>query len=72
MPALLIRNVPPAVHRRLKQVAKQNRRSVSGEVMVIIERSLPPPRRIRWPKPVEGRFPLTDEMIRQAVREGRA
>ena len=72
MTAILIKDLPPQVHRRLKEAARKNRRSMTRQAVVILEDALLPPERIKWPKPIKPRFPLTDEWLRKAVREGRA
>ncbi|MBI2566407.1 MAG: Arc family DNA-binding protein [Candidatus Schekmanbacteria bacterium] len=40
MPGLLIKNLPDEIHRRLKNRALENRRSLSAEVIVILEDAL--------------------------------
>ena len=40
MPGLLIKNLPKKIHERLKERARVNRRSMSAEVIVILERVL--------------------------------
>jgi hypothetical protein len=37
MPVLLVRNVPEGLVRRLKQQAKENRRSLQGELLTVLE-----------------------------------
>jgi hypothetical protein len=72
MPAILLKNVPPAIHRRLKKNAAAQRRSLQQETLFTLERglidasvSLPPP------IPIKTRIPLTDEWLRAAKNEGR-
>lgn len=75
MPGLLIKNLPEKLHARLKERAKRNRRSMSAEVIVILERalgartlpSLEEIRRIR----VRPRKPITGEMVDEAKKYGR-
>jgi hypothetical protein len=74
MSALLIRNLPPDVHRRLKQLAQRNRRSLSEEASSLLAQAvlaqthaLP-----EIPIPFIGKFPLTDEWLEEAKNEGRA
>jgi len=71
MSALLIKQLPEALHRRLKAEAVLHRRSMAKEVLFLLERGLagaiPPP-----PVPVKGRFPITAAWLSKAVRQGRA
>jgi hypothetical protein len=71
MGAMLIRDVPAQVYRRLKQAARRNGRSVSQEALVILEGALPPRPGADWPKPYKGGLPLTKAVLREA-RKGRA
>ena len=70
MPALLIKNVPPALHRRLKQVARRQRRSMTQQALAILEYALgQAAAELRpLPPPFKGRFPLTDKILREAKR----
>lgn len=71
MAALLIKQLPDALHRRLKAEAVRHRRSMAKEVLVLLERGLagaiPPP-----PPPFKGRFPITGAWLSRAIRQGRA
>jgi plasmid stability protein len=71
MAALLIKNLPESLHRRLKAEASRNRRSMAKEVLMLLDRGLsgqsPPP-----PAPFKGRFPLTDAWLSRAIRRGRS
>ena len=40
MPALTVRDISPELYERLKQRAEDNRRSMSAEILVILEESL--------------------------------
>jgi len=40
MPTITVKNVPTDLYERLKQSAKANRRSISSEVIVCIERAV--------------------------------
>ncbi len=71
MAGLLIKQLPPELHRRLKRAAAKHRRSMAREALVVLEQGLgglegPPPPTLR------GRFPLTNAWIRRAVDRGRA
>ncbi len=72
MPGLLIKNVPDDLHQRLKQRAARHRRSMNGELLVLLEEALDdracPPSldaidRLR----VYGRRPLTEALVDDAL-----
>ncbi len=70
MAALVIKNIPEGLHRRLKEEARRHRRSMKQEALIILEESLniiP----IEFPDPVRGTSQLTQELIEAAIREGR-
>ena len=72
MPGLVIKDLPAKLHRKLKQQAARHHRSMTKEVLVVLERALSeetPPQEV--PPPFKGRFALTDKFIAQARREGR-
>jgi len=72
MPGLVIKDLPAKLHRKLKQQAARHHRSMTKEVLVVLERALneeAPPQEV--PPPFKGRFTLTDEFIDRARREGR-
>ena len=77
MPAILIRDVPEEVHKRLKERAAANRRSLGREALVLLEGALE--NRGKRPNLEEidsmrgkPRKPMTREYIREAIREGRS
>ena len=70
MPGLLIKNVPPELHSKLKATARKHRRSMTQEALVILDRALAP-KVIHFPEPFEARKPLTQKMVSDAIREGR-
>lgn len=74
MSALLIRSLPPEVHARLKVLAQRNRRSLSEEAAHLLEEALAAqmPLAAQPPTPFTGAFPLSDEWLDTAKREGRA
>lgn len=47
MPAVVIRNLPAATHRALKQRAAQHGRSTEAEIRAILELAVHPPMRTR-------------------------
>lgn len=40
MPALTVRNIPPRLYERLRERAERHRRSLSGEVVTLLEETL--------------------------------
>jgi hypothetical protein len=74
MSTLVIKNLPEDLHARLRQQAERNRRSVTMEVIVLIERSVAP----RHAAPVLSppiklkRGALTDSLIDKWTNQGRA
>jgi hypothetical protein len=73
MPALLLPNVPDALHRKLKTRAAQNRRSMVKEAIILLEKGLAPDRGefSDLPQPFVGNFLISDEWLAQAKDEGR-
>lgn len=74
MSALLIRNLPPDVHRKLKLLAQRNRRSLSDEASSLLEQALAAQNYgvHDLPTPFVGAFPLTDDWLTDAKKDGRA
>ena len=75
MPALLVRNLPAALHRKLKQNASLHRRSMTQEAVSLLEKALnetAPLQQRNAPKPAATRRPITDAWLRKAVKSGRA
>lgn len=72
MPGLVIKDLPAKLHRKLKERAARHHRSMTKEVLAMLERALSEEERPQEvPPPFKGRFALTDELIDQARREGR-
>jgi hypothetical protein len=72
MAGLLIKDFPPALHRRLKEVAARHHRSMTREALVLLDEALQRAEPSgHWPPPVKGRMPLTKRLIDWAKREGR-
>lgn len=74
MPAILLKDVPSALHRRLRQQATSRKRSLQQEAMLALERGLqaselPPPNTLPPPVPIKMKVPLTNEMLMEAKRE---
>lgn len=72
MPVLVIKDLPVELHRRLKEDAAQNHRSMTQQAIVLLEQGLHQLRPIPSVKAYRGKFPLTDDFINAAKREGRA
>jgi plasmid stability protein len=71
MPALLIKDIPPELHSRLKQEAARNHRSMNRHVLAILEKALVSEPSRELPAPAKGKFLLTDRWLHKAKREGR-
>lgn len=71
MPSLVIKKLPPELHRRLKSDAVLHHRSMTQQAIVILERSLATVPPLPPVKAVNLGFPLTNAFINQAKREGR-
>ena len=75
MAALLIKDFPPKLHRKLKEVSARHRRSMTQEALMMLEEALIREEANRGhkelPPPVKGPFPLTDEFLDWAKRQGR-
>jgi len=70
MPSIWVKDIPPDLHQRLKEAAAHDRRSLSKEIIALLEAALTS-RSPALPPPIEGAFPLTDEWLEQAIAEGR-
>ncbi len=75
MSAIQIKNVPPGLHERLRERARNEGRNLSEYVLSVLERDLRMPsthewlERLRQDEPVQGIG--SDEVVR-LIREGRA
>jgi hypothetical protein len=74
MPGLLIKDMPTELHRKLKESARKNRRSMTKQALVFIEEGLTGS--IRAPKleeirPVRPSSMITDSLIESAIQDGR-
>jgi len=71
MPGLVIKDLPAKLRRKLKERAARHHRSMTKEVLAVLERALgeeTAPKKV--PPPFKGRFALTDEFVNRARREG--
>ena len=72
MPGLVIRNLPPELHRKLEERARRHHRSMAEEAVAILEQALEGGEGVKEaPPPYRGRFTLTQEFLDRARREGR-
>jgi plasmid stability protein len=79
MPSLIIRDIPPELHRRLKSEAKKAHRSMSKEALRLLEEKLMEGTGPgggtgilrELPAPYRAKFPLTNRLINKWKREGR-
>jgi plasmid stability protein len=70
MASLLIKNIPETLHKKLKEEAKIHRRSMIQEVITILEQSLLATHQ-KTHDPIQGKKPITQEILTKAIREGR-
>jgi plasmid stability protein len=71
MAALVIKQLPDDLHRRLKNDAVRHHRSMTQQAIVILESALGPVSHIPPARPVKLGVPLTNAFINRAKREGR-
>jgi plasmid stability protein len=75
MSGLLLKNIPPDLHEKLRARARLNRRSLSAEAITILERALTVRRRPTLEeidaRRVKPKTPMTDEFLDMAKRTGR-
>lgn len=71
MASVLIKDIPEDLHQRLKEAAARDHRSMSKQVIAILETALSSRPAKQLPTPIRLPFPLTDEWLRQAIDEGR-
>jgi len=79
MPSLTIKNVPPKLYQRLKESARDHRRSINSEVIFYLERAftsrrVDPEQFISRLEDLQQHISapaLTDKMLREAKDKGR-
>ena len=71
MPAIVINNVPAELHKRLREQAERNRRSISEELLTIMEEALRPFLPLAPIEPVKTKRRFTHARLLKAMREGR-
>lgn len=72
MPALLIKDISPALHRKLKRLARREHRSMNQQALTLLEEGLNRPAPPALLPPFKGPFPLTKEFVDRAKRAGRS
>lgn len=70
MASVLIKDLPADLHQRLREAAARDHRSMSKEVIALLEMALST-RPSQLPPPSRATFPLTDDWLERAVAEGR-
>jgi len=71
VPALLIKDLPPELHAKLKREAGRNHRSMNRQALVMLEQAMHLSAPPELPPPAKGKFLLTDKWLKAAKREGR-
>lgn len=76
MPGLVIENLPPDLHQRLKRRAAAARRSMAAEVLCILGEALgdrpgPPTLEEVDRLRIRGRRPLTQDLLEESQETGR-
>jgi hypothetical protein len=69
MPALVIRNLSPELHQKLKAAAATHRRSMTQQAIVYLEEAMNQMDAHVLPtRPFKSRIPFTDTTLRKAKR----
>ena len=71
MAALLIKNMPPELHQRLRRCAAEHHRSMNREVIAILERELATKAAPDLPPPIKLRKPVDPDWIVDIIRDAR-
>lgn len=71
MSGVVIRDLPPLLHSRLKYEAECHHRSMNREIIAILEKELGDARPVVLPPPIKGRKPIDPQWIVQIIREAR-
>ena len=72
MPAILLKQVPDELHRRLKEEAARHHRSMTGHALALIEQGLDTSERLALPPPEKPRRRFTQQVVARAIRQGRS
>ena len=73
MSALLIKDFPPDLHRKLKEEAARHHRSMTRQALVLLEQALSSETRNAaglLPKPLKPAKPVTPNNVVTVIREG--
>ena len=70
MPSLVIKNLPPEIHRRLKAEAVKNHRSMTKQAIAELETRLLHIKPVRDFKPYDIDFKIQDSWLNAAKRWG--
>jgi plasmid stability protein len=68
--SILLKDIPPELHHRLRQAAARDHRSLNKEVIALLEEALAG-RRAELPDPIAAAFPLTPDWLERAIARGR-
>lgn len=71
MSEVVIRDLPTALHQRLKREAERHHRSMNREAIAILEKELGQPAPLDIHRPVVPSKPLSAAWIRETTREMR-
>lgn len=71
MSAIVVRDLPPALHQRLKAEAARHHRSMNREIIAILEREVGASAVMELPPPVKGLKPVDGEWIVKVIRDAR-
>lgn len=71
MPAVVVRDMPVEMHRRLKSAALQHHRSMNREVLTILEQTLESSPVVELPPPVKSLRPISGDTIVRIIRNMR-
>lgn len=71
MAAIVLKDVPDRLHRRLKERAERNRRSMAQEALTILEQAMHDVPPVVLPKPIKPLRKVTAAMVAAGIREGR-
>jgi plasmid stability protein len=71
MPSLFLRDIPPELHKKLKERAERHHRSMTKEAVVILEKELWAEETLRLPKARRPKKPLKIQVVDEAIDEGR-
>lgn len=71
MPSLVIKKLPEDIHVKLKEQAARHHRSMTREAIAILSEGVGRKAIREMPAPYRGNFPITEDFINAAKREGR-